>query len=146
MAKQVASTLCFIDCFALAPLGHIRIPGIGLERALILKIILISLSPRLVPVLYREFEYGLLAGCLIFVRDRLLRRLRLGMILVQIADSRYLGRYAKALPVYGDVATQIKTGAGEIRKRWDTYYGMFKEKQRENKLGYVVFPWKSEFT
>jgi len=86
----------------------------------------------------------------LFVSERLLRKLRLGMILVQMAESSYLGRHAEVF--HGDFATQIRT---EVETGFNTKTAELllwlcsKESNVKTNwaiLGSIGFSWKSDFT
>lgn len=68
-----------LNCFALAPIGHIGIPGIELAHAGQCHKHLKRFLAQLVSVLYRD-KNAVKASTR---EDRLLRRLRVGMILIQ---------------------------------------------------------------
>ena len=68
-----------LNCFALAPIGHIGIPGIVLAHAGQCHKHLKRFLAQLVSVLYRD-KNAVKASTR---GDRLLRRLRVGMILIQ---------------------------------------------------------------
>lgn len=86
----------------------------------------------------------------LFVSERLLRKLRLGMILAQMAESPYLGRHAEVF--HGDFATQIRT---EVETGFNTKTAglllWLCSKESNVKTNWAIlasigFSWKSDFT